>query len=116
MFSVRYGEEDTTIAIMQKSKLVKQVFEGRYERGYRYLDRCGDAMLVLEDLLPTETGKVWMPEEIAPGGAKLKCPELDLSVAFDSYRVVVDQDPADQPAELAYVTKLILAVLTARFD
>jgi len=88
---------------MTKPKLVKQVFEGRYEKGYRYLDRCGEAMLILEEVLPTETGKVWMPEDIAPTGAKLKCPDLEMSVAFDSYHLVVDQDPADATIDLSQV-------------
>ena len=74
-----------------KPKVHERVFEARYERGYRYLDRCGDAMLVLEDVLTAETGKVWMPEDMTPKGAKLKCPELDLEVFFDTSRLAVIQ-------------------------
>jgi hypothetical protein len=101
---------------MLKPTLVKQVFEARYERGYRYLDRCGEAMLILEEALPNDTGKAWMPEDIAPAGAKLKCPELDVSVTFDSHHLVVDSEQSEGDVVLAAISKLILAVISARFD
>ncbi len=37
---------------MIKPKLVQQVFEARFDRGYRYLDRCREALLILEEALP----------------------------------------------------------------
>jgi hypothetical protein len=35
---------------MEKPVALHTIFEARYEHGYRYLDRCGDAMLTLESL------------------------------------------------------------------
>lgn len=101
---------------MVKPKLVRHVFEGRYDHGYRYLDRCGDTLLVLEDVLPSETGKIWMPHDVAPTGAKLKCPELDLTVSFDSHRLVVDQEPDVEGTDLAKIAAMVFAVICARFD
>jgi hypothetical protein len=72
--------------------LKQRLVEIRYERGYRYLDRCGDVMLILEDLLAGETGCLWMPGETLPKGAWLTCPELDIKVAINSYHMVVDHE------------------------
>jgi hypothetical protein len=101
---------------MARPKPIQQVFEIRYEHGYRYLDRCGEIMLILEDLLPSEVGGVWMPEEMAPSCANIKCPDLDLAVNFDAYRLVVDQNPADVSLDLTAVASNIYAVLSARLD
>lgn len=81
-----------------KPKLQQQVFEARFERGYRYLDRCGDAMLVLEELLSQESGFIWFPEEMAPTGARMKCPDLDLKIVFNAHRFVIDWDPVGENA------------------
>ncbi len=80
-----------------KQKLIQNVFEARYEHGYRYLDRCGDAMVILEEALPSiSNNHVWMPEEMQPRGARMKCPDIDVTVAFDTTRLVVDQNPVDK--------------------
>ena len=74
-----------------KPKLLQNVFEARYERGYRYLDRCGDVMVILEEALPSlSNNSVWMPDDARPTGARMKCPSLDVTVAFDTARLVVD--------------------------
>lgn len=100
----------------QKPKKTRQVFEARYEKGYRYLDRCGEAILILEELLPTITQSTWMPEEIAPAGARLKCPELDLLIFFDTSSLVVDQNPTDIECDFGEISRTVLATISARFD
>ncbi len=99
-----------------KPKLVQTVCEIRYERGYRYLDRCGEAMLILQELLPSETQKTWMPDEIAPSGARLKCPDLDTMVYFDSARLVVDQNPASGTDEFPRICQYVWSTIKGRFD
>lgn len=99
-----------------KPKQIRQTFEARYEKGYRYLDRCGEAMLILEDALPDLTGKVWMPEEISPAGARLKCPELDAVVVFDASHLVVEQNPIDVSFDFAALARLVHGIVAARFD
>jgi len=101
---------------MNKPMLIQQVFEMRYEEGYRYLDRCGEAMIILEKQLPEQTGKTWMPEEIVPSGARLKCPDLDLVVTFDSYHLIVDQNPASEDTDFRSICDLLRAILIGRFD
>jgi hypothetical protein len=100
----------------RRTKLLEQVFEARYERGYRYLDRCGDAMAVLEDMLSAEMGKIWMPSEMTPKGAVLKCPEEDMTVSFDTDKLVISQRLIDEPTDMGNVAQLSLAVITGRFD
>lgn len=101
---------------MAKRKVVQQAFEARYERGYRYLDRCGEALLILEESLPAETGKVWLLDQATPQGATLKCPELDTVIGFDSMHVTIDQTPVDVDFALADISAVVLAILSARFD
>jgi len=98
-------------------KLVQNVFEARYERGYRYLDRCGDAMVILEEALPAiSNNNVWMPEEMQPTGARIKCPDIDVTVAFDAYRLCVDHNPADVKCPFEAISKYVFDTVVAKFD
>lgn len=101
---------------MSKVKLIQQVFEIRYERGYRYLDRAGEVMLILEELLYDQTGKLWLQDEVNPTAARLKCPELDLRVTFNSAQLIVDQQPAREDFSLIDLSEMIYSVLVGRFD
>lgn len=96
--------------------LTQRVFEVRYERGYRYLDRCGETLVILEEVLPSQTGNVWMQEDAKPTGARLKCPDLDLIVTFDTARLVVEQSPTDEPCDFDKIADTIFATISARFD
>jgi len=101
----------------KRHKLIQQIFEARYERGYRYLDRCGDAMVVLEEGLPTVSkNKLWLPEETVPTGARMKCPELDMILVFDSGRLCLDQNPADVPCPFAQIVKYACDTVISKFD
>jgi|GEM_PF-2845289 len=101
----------------EKQKLLQDIFEARYERGYRYLDRCGDAIAVLEEGLPKISGgAVWMPDEMAPKGAKMKCPEHELTLVIDSARVGIDQNPADVPCPFADIADYVFQTVKSKFD
>lgn len=102
--------------VTSKPKLRRHVVEIRFDKGYRYLDRCGEAMLILEELLPRETRRVWMPEQIVPSGAILKCPELDLTVTFNTFHLVLNREDFQISADLIDIVKLIFATISARFD
>jgi hypothetical protein len=98
-------------------KVVQRVFEARYERGYRYLDRCGDAMLILEEALPSiSDGHLWMPEEMQPKGARMKCPGLDLTLVFDAYRFCLDQNPVDVDCRFEEIAEYALDTIISKFD
>ena len=99
-----------------RAKNVQIVFEARYSRGYRYLDRCGEAMLILEDLLNTETGQTWMPQDMRPTGAKMACPDWDVTMTFDAYHCGIEQSPCEREFDFPHVCEVVLATVMARFD
>ncbi len=102
----------------KKAKLIRRqrIFEARFEQGYRYLDRCGDAMLILEELLTEETKHLWLPEEMAPSGARMICPDLDITLVFDTHHLVVDQNPVSEiELDFSQLADSSLAVLKGRF-
>ena len=104
---------------MGKNKpiLVQNVFEVRYDQGYRYLDRCGDAMIILENALPQiSEQKMWMPDEMKPTGARMKCPELDLVLVFDTYRLCLDQNPAEVDCPFNVISKYAFDTIVSKFD
>jgi len=99
-----------------KSKLLQNVLEVRYKQGYRYLDRCGDAMVILEEALPTiSDNKIWMPEQMAPTGARMKCPDLDLTLVFDASRLCLDQNPANILCPFKEIAQYAFDTITAKF-
>jgi len=101
----------------EKHTLLQRIVEVRYERGYRYLDRCGEVMLILDELLPQETGKVWLPEETAPSGARLKCPQLDITLHFNAERMNLSQSPAEgSRLDIGRLAQAIFTSISARFD
>jgi len=101
-----------------KPILRQQIFEARYEQGYRYLDRCGDAMLILEKLLCVETSPhIWLPNEMSPTSARLQCPDLDISIVFNAYRFVIDRSPIEkEECDLPGLAEIALATIVGRFD
>ena len=97
--------------------LRQRIFEARYEHGWRYLDRCGELMLILENLLEEYTGCAWMAGEISPASAHLKCPGLDMVLLFNARRLVLDQNPVgDVDCDFTRLAADALATLKARFD
>jgi hypothetical protein len=101
----------------EKVKLTQSIFEVRYEHGYRYLDRCGEVMVILEQALPRVTdGKIWMPEDMQPKGARMKCPDLDLTLVFDTNRLCIDQNPVDQECQFEEISQYIWGTLASKFE
>jgi hypothetical protein len=98
-----------------RPKLIERVFEARYSDGYRYLDRCGEVMLLLESTLSKQTDRVWMPDQMQPNGAILKCPELDLKVAMDSAKMFVDYAPPDESFDFKQVCDIVLRNVVLHF-
>ncbi len=60
----------------------KQVYDG----GYRYLDRCGQLMLLAEQRLRL------MPEDAKPSGMKMSIPESGIVVAMNPTELIVTQE------------------------
>jgi hypothetical protein len=104
------------VATKNDLKPIQRVFEARYERGYRYLDRCGDAMVILEEALPdVSDGHIWMPEEMQPKGARMKCPGLDLTLVFDTNRLCLDQNPVDIDCRFEEISTYALDTIISKF-
>lgn len=95
----------------------QRIIEVRFEQGYRYLDRCGDALVILEDLLGDDTQRIWLTDEATPAGARLSCPDLNMRIVFSSHRMVVDQfSPSEFECEFNQIAATTLATITGRFD
>jgi hypothetical protein len=62
-------------------------FSLRFLRGYRYLDRCGEAIIRLEDVL--ENG--WIPAETLPSSGTMRNDELGLVARFNAEGLQVQQ-------------------------
>lgn len=59
----------------------------RMVQGYRFLDRCGDALIRLENSL----GAGWMPDDVSPKGGQLKNDQLAMGIRFDAESITVLQ-------------------------
>ena len=95
----------------------QRIFEARYEKGYRYLDRCGDVMAMLEDCLTEMTGCVWLPEEMAPTGARLICPQLEITLVLNARHLIVDQTPVpDVQCDFDAIAETSLAMILGRLE
>lgn len=104
------------MARASRPQLIQQVFEARYHGGYRYLDRCGDAMIILEDLLLQTTGKIWLPKEMVPTRARLICPDLDFIVLFSAERMIAEQKPVGQECAFPEIAAEVFATIWAKFN
>jgi len=97
-----------------QAALTEQVLEIRYDRGYRYFDRCGEVMLILEDVLTKETNQLWMTGEIKVTGAHLKCPELEAVVVIDGKHLIVEQNPVTQDFDFKGTCRTVWAIVETR--
>ena len=59
----------------------------RFIQGYRYLDKCGEALVRIEDTL----GEGWIPTETTPKAGSLKNDQLGMVVTFNSEAMTVQQ-------------------------
>jgi hypothetical protein len=59
----------------------------RFIQGYRYLDRCGEALVKLENTL----AEGWIPSEPSPRSGSLKNDQLGMTVTFNSEAMTVHQ-------------------------
>lgn len=66
-------------------------FRHQYERGYRYLDRCGEFMVAMEERFD------FVAQEALPSGAKMYQPDFALKLGLDTTGLVLSQDyPRDE--------------------
>jgi hypothetical protein len=86
-------------------------FKLRYDSGYRYLDRCGELMLMLEqeyDFVPTET---------IPSGAKLELPEHRIFIELDTTELRIRQEnPSDKGDALVKYSEILSQKILEFFE
>lgn len=59
----------------------------RFIQGYRYLDRCGEALVKLENTLADG----WIPSETSPKAGVLKNDQLSMTASFSSESMTIQQ-------------------------
>ncbi len=62
-------------------------FTVRFVQGYRFLDRCGEAIVRLEDTLD----KGWIPGEVVPTGGQLRNFALGMEARFNTESLTMTQ-------------------------
>ncbi|MHB2019226.1 MAG: hypothetical protein ACYCW6_19935 [Candidatus Xenobia bacterium] len=70
------------------------IYEVKYSRGHRYLDRCGQTMLDIEDL-----NLGWLAGEATPSGCTMFQIDRNLHCSFDSYSMRVVQVESENTDE-----------------
>ena len=80
----------------------KIVFELRYAGGHRYLDRCGDTLIEIEERLPD-----WVPQEINPSRGSLVNLAKNIVFNFNSYKLDAGQDDPKGTEDFRQQTALI---------
>jgi len=88
------------------------VFTVRFLQGYRYLDRCGEALIALEETL--DNG--WIPEEIAPSGGSLQNFTLGMAARFNSEFLTVVQSEFLSFSNYSDQTCKLFDVLRSTFE
>jgi len=79
------------IARDKRWNLLSLHFRHQYERGYRYLDRCGEFMVAMEEQFD------FICQEALPTGAILSQPDLGLTLALDTNGLAMSQElPSDE--------------------
>jgi hypothetical protein len=63
------------------------IFSVRFDQGHRYLDKCGEAIIRLEDSLQ----EGWLPGQTNPDGANLFHFALGMQATFNAYWLTVTQ-------------------------
>lgn len=84
----------------------------RFVRGYRYLDRAGEALVRLEDVLEKE----WLPAEISPKSGNMRNDLLGMQLTFNSEGLNVTQTGVNSPPHFLDQACKIVDVLASVFE
>lgn len=96
---------------MMKSKklLLEQiVFEVKYKQGYRYLDRCGETMIEIENKLPG-----WIAGEAIPTGGKMRNEGENMTFNFDSLKFDIAKQNAKDLQNFITHSKTIFNIVSS---
>jgi len=87
-------------------------FAVRFDQGYRYLDRCGEAIVRLEETLD----EGWIPGDINPSGGQLRNYTLGLAATFGTASLSVNQTEFMSFEHFQDQTCKVFEVLRVAFD
>ncbi len=87
MFPVRTSQRTTMSKATTNFRPTRFSFTVRFVQGYRFLDKCGEAIVRLEETL--DPG--WIPAETIPTGGQLRNYTLGMGAKFHSESLTVTQ-------------------------
>ncbi|MFN0056253.1 MAG: hypothetical protein ACKV0T_29250, partial [Planctomycetales bacterium] len=93
-------------------EIARVVFSVRWVRGYRYLDRCGEALVRLEERLDN----AWIVSETAPSGGSIRNDVLEMQAVFNSASLTVQQEGFSDFGTFCHETHLIYDILRTVFE
>lgn len=73
-------------------------------------------MILLEESLSKRTRVQWMPFEAAVTGAKIEAPDLDLVLAFDAGKMILEQTSLDITADFSGIASEVLGTIMGRLS
>lgn len=88
----------------------KIIFEIRYAKGHRYLDRCGETLIEIEEKFPQ-----WVHKEISPSRGSLINLGKDINLNFNSYKLDASQDDPKTTTDLIEQVTPILDLVCKNF-
>ena len=95
-----------------KDLCIKRVaFEIKYEKGYRFIDRIGEALIEIEERLPR-----WIPQEISPTRGLIDKPGSKMNATFDAYRIAITQEDLSNQKEIAIDGEKLIKILLEKFQ
>jgi hypothetical protein len=86
------------------------ILEIRYLKGYRYLDRCGETLIEIEEKLPN-----WVPSEISPTRGVLVDMDNNLTLSFDCAAFNIKQEDREGTERLAENAKALIKIVFSNF-
>lgn len=104
--------EDSQMANLHGFEPFSVVMTVRFVQGYRYIDRCGEALIKLEKAL----GELWIPDEISPSGGSFRNDALSMNAQFDSEHLTVTKTDVVDLDEFHDPTCKIFEILCKTFE
>lgn len=98
------------MAKFPKPYFEKVVFEVRYAKGHRYLDRCGETLIEIEEEFPE-----WIPQEISPSKGSLVHLARNINLNFNSYKLDASQEDPKSTSELIEQVSPIVDIVCKNF-
>ena len=84
----------------------------KFVRGYRYLDRCGEILLRLED----DLGDGWIPGEASPNAGIIRNVDMGMEVVFNSDSMTVRQRELVVDEQLIHTASRVYEIICGAIE